>query len=200
MNRTPRTIHFSALEYYLMSLAKNLVLTSVATAISVAAISIKPTQAAVINYDFTVDVTSGDNPGQYSGSFRYDDSTLTNTGFEKIGTERGLAVVFNYLGNTYTEKDDIDYANFPIVSFNNGVLQGLNYWVADKFAFGDDIDNNPDIGGTKFYTINQSVNATQVGTVRYTQVPEPLTVGGTAIAGIMGLWLKRKQKATKIAA
>lgn len=182
-----------------MKSAKNLVLASVATAISVAAIGVKPTQAAVINYQFTVDVTSGGNPGQYYGSFRYDDSTLTNIGLETIGTENGLAVAFNYLGNIYTAQDDTDYANFPIVSFNNGLLQGLNYWVADKFAIAGDL-NTPEVGGNKFYAINQSVNLRPVGTVRYSQVPEPLTLGGTAIAGAIGLWLKRKKKAAKMAA
>jgi hypothetical protein len=182
-----------------MKSAKNLVLATVATAISVAAIGVKPTQAAVINYKFTVDATSGDNPGQYFGSFRYDDSTLTNTGIETIGTENGLALAFNYLGTTYTEKDDIDYANFPIVSFNNGSLLGLNYWVADKFMIVSDV-NTPDVGGNKFYAINQSVNTTQVGKVSYTQVPEPLTIGGTAIAGAMGLWMKRNKKVAKVAA
>ncbi len=182
-----------------MKSTKNLVLATVATAISITAIAVKPTQAAIINYEFTVDVISGDNPGQYFGSFRYDDSTLTNTGIEAIGTENRLALAFNYLGNTYTEKDDTDYANFPIVSFNNGSLLGLNYWVADKFAIAGDL-SNPDVGGNKFYGINQSVNTRQLGTVKYTQVPEPLTIGGTAIAGVMGLWMKRKKKAAKIAA
>lgn len=181
-----------------MKLAKNLVLATIATAISVAAIGIKPTQAAIINYRFTVNATSGENPGKYIGSFRYDDSILTNTGLETIGTENGLALNFNYLGTNYTEKDDIDFEYFPILTFNNGSLQGLSYFVADKFAIASDNLNNPDVGGNRFYVVNQSVNTIEVGTVSY-QVPEPLAIGGTAIAGVMGLWIKRK-KATKVAA
>jgi hypothetical protein len=180
-----------------MNPAKNLVIATVATAISVAVIGVKPTPAAIINYKFTVNATSGNNPGKYFGSFRYDDATLTNTGLETIGTENGLAVNFNYLGTKYTEKDDTDFNLFPIATFNNGALQGLSYFVADKFAIAGDI-NNPDVGGNRFYLVNQSVNTTEVGTVSY-QVPEPLAVGGSAIAGVMGLWIKRK-KATKIAA
>jgi hypothetical protein len=182
-----------------MNSAKNLVLATFATAISVAVMDIAPTQAAIINYNFTVDVTSGDNPGQYFGSFRYDDSTLTNIDSETIGVENGLALKFNYLGTTYTEKDDIDYDSFPIVSFNNGTLLGLSYFVADKFAIAADA-NNLDLGGDKFFTVRNSVNTTQVGTVKYTQVPEPVTIGGTAIATLMGLWLKQKKKAAKVAA
>lgn len=32
-----------------------------------------------------------------------------------------------------------------------------------------------------------------------TAVPEPITLTGTAVAGVMGLWMKRKQKASKAA-
>lgn len=102
------------------------------------------------------------------------------------------------MGNNYTEKDDFDFNLYPILTFNNGKLQGLSYFVADKFAIASDNLNNPDVGGNRFYLLNQSVNATAVGTVSY-QVPEPLTVSGTAIATLMGLWMKRK-KATKLAA
>ncbi|BAY66598.1 hypothetical protein NIES22_67380 [Calothrix brevissima NIES-22] len=182
-----------------MKSAKNLVVATIASAISLITITAaKPTQAAIINYKFKVNATSGDNPGRYFGSFRYDDSSLTNTGLETIGVENGLALNFNYLGNNYTEKDDFDFNLYPILTFNNGKLQGLSYFVADKFAIASDNLNNPDVGGNRFYLLNQSVNATAVGTVSY-QVPEPLTVSGTAIATLMGLWMKRK-KATKLAA
>ncbi|MDZ8140731.1 MAG: PEP-CTERM sorting domain-containing protein [Nostoc sp. DedQUE04] len=179
-----------------MKLAKNISIAAFAVAIAVAAV-IKPTQAALVNYDFTVNATSGDRPGQYFGSFRYDDSTLTNTGLETLGVENGLAVAFNYLGTNYTEADDTDFNSFPIASFNNGKILGLSYFVADQFAIASD-PNTPDVGGNNFYLINQSVNTTQVGTVSYAKVPEPLAVGGTAFAAVMGLWMQRKKRATKV--
>ncbi|MDZ7954221.1 PEP-CTERM sorting domain-containing protein [Nostoc sp. DedQUE09] len=179
-----------------MKLAKDISMAAFAVAISVAAV-VKPTQAALVNYDFTVNATSGDRPGQYFGSFRYDDSTLTNTGLETLGVENGLAVAFNYLGTNYTEVDDTDFNSFPIASFNNGKILGLSYFVADQFAIGGD-PNTPDVGGNKFFVINQSVNATQVGTVSYAKVPEPLALGGTTFAAVMGLWMQRKKRATKV--
>lgn len=179
-----------------MKLAKNLGLATVAVAIAVAA-NAKPTQAALVNYDFLVNATSGDNPGQYFGSFQYDDSTLTNVGLETIGVENGLTLAFNYLGTDYTEEDDTDFDLFPIVSFNNGQILGLSYFVPDQFAIAGDV-NIPDVGGNRFYTIANSVDATEVGTVSYTKVPEPLTIAGTTIAGVMGLWMQRKKKATKL--
>ncbi|MDM9585424.1 PEP-CTERM sorting domain-containing protein [Nostoc sp. GT001] len=179
-----------------MKLAKDISVAVFAVAISVAAV-VKPTQAALVNYDFTVNATSGDRPGQYFGSFRYDDSTLTNTGLETLGVENGLVVAFNYLGTNYTEVDDTDFNSFPIASFNNGKILGLSYFIADQFAIASD-PNTPDVGGNNFYLIDQSVNTTQVGTVSYAKVPEPLAVGGTAFAAVMGLWMQRKKRATKV--
>ncbi|MDZ7994565.1 MAG: PEP-CTERM sorting domain-containing protein [Nostoc sp. EfeVER01] len=179
-----------------MKLAKDISVAVFAVAISVAAV-VKPTQAALVNYDFTVNATSGDRPGQYFGSFQYDDSTLTNTGLETLGVENGLVVAFNYLGTNYTEVDDTDFNSFPIASFNNGKILGLSYFIADQFAIASD-PNTPDVGGNNFYLIDQSVNTTQVGTVSYAKVPEPLAVGGTAFAAVMGLWMQRKKRATKV--
>ncbi|MBH8554526.1 PEP-CTERM sorting domain-containing protein [Nostocaceae cyanobacterium CENA357] len=181
-----------------MKLAKNLGIAAFA-AISVVAVGANPAQAALLNYNFTVNATSGSNPGEYFGSFQYDDSTLTNVGLETLGVENGLAVAFNYLGTNYTEADDTDFDSFPIVSFNNGQVLGLSYFVADQFVIGSDV-NTPDLGGNRFYVIEQSVNATEVGTVSYTKVPEPLAITGTAIASVMGLWMQRKKKATKVTA
>jgi hypothetical protein len=180
-----------------MKLAKNLSIATVAAAMSIAAMGAKPVQAALVNYSFTVNATSGNNPGQYFGSFQYDDSTLTNTGLEILGVKNGLEVAFNYLETNYTEADDTDFDSFPIASFNNGEVLGLSYFVADQFAIASD-PNTPDVGGNNFYLIDQSVNTTQVGTVSYAKVPEPLAVGGTAIAAVMGLWIQRKKIATKV--
>ncbi|MBC6430531.1 PEP-CTERM sorting domain-containing protein [Nostoc sp. HG1] len=180
-----------------MKLAKNLGVATIAVAISFTAVGVKSAQAALVNYGFTVNTTSGDNFGQYFGSFQYDDSTLTNTGLETLGVENGLAVAFNYLGTNYTEGDDTDFNSFPIASFNNGEVLGLSYFVADQFAIASD-PNTPNVGGNNFYLIDQSVNTTQVGTVSYAKVPEPLAVGGTAIAAVMGLWMQRKKRATKV--
>jgi hypothetical protein len=180
-----------------MKLAKNFGIATLAAAISVAVMGTKPVQAALVNYNFTVSATSGDNPGQYFGSFQYDDSALTNIGLETLGVENGLAVAFNYLDTNYTEVDDTDFDSFPIASFNNGEVLGLSYFVADQFAIASD-PSTPDVGGNKFYTITQSVNTTQVGTVKYAKVPEPLAVAGTAIAGVMGLWMQRKKRATRV--
>jgi hypothetical protein len=179
-----------------MKLAKSLGIAAFA-AISVAAAEAQPTQAAIVRYNFTVNATSGNNPGQYFGTLQYDDITLTGSGKETLGVENGLRVTFNYLDNIYTELDDEFYDFYPIVSFNNGGLLGLNYFVADQFFIGDDV-NNSDVGGNRFYEISDSVFTTEVGTVTYSKVPEPFAVAGTAIATTIGLLVKRKKKATLV--
>jgi hypothetical protein len=188
-------IYLSALDYFLMKLAKNLVITSIA-AISVAAISAKPAPAALLKYDFKATTTLGENPGEYFGSFSFDNSTLTNVGIEDIGVEDGLKVAFNYLGNNYTEFDDDGYDRFPIATFNNGNLLGLSYLVPNQFLIGSD-ENTPDIGGNRFYSIQDidgALSAIEIGTVTYAKVPEPLSLGGVAIAATLGSWLNRKKK------
>lgn len=178
-----------------MKLGKSLSIATLA-AISFAAVEAIPTQAATIKYKFTANVTSGSNPGEYLGSFQYDDSFLTGLGLETLGIEDGLKVTFNYLGETFTEEDDADFDAYPIVSFDDGKILGLNYFVADKFTIAGDLDT-PDVGGNIFYVIDESVNTTAVGTVTYSRVPEPLAIGGTAIAATAGLFIKRKKKVTK---
>ncbi|MGF1937740.1 MAG: PEP-CTERM sorting domain-containing protein [Nostoc sp. ChiQUE02] len=178
-----------------MKLAKNIGIAAIAIAVAAVA---KPTQAALVNYGFSVNATSGDNPGQYFGSFQYDDSTLTGTGEETLGVSNGLSILFDYLGTQYTEASDFDYPSSPVVSFTNGNLLGLSYLVEDQFFIGND-PVNPNTGGTKFYSILSAdlLSTTQVGTVSYSKsqsVAEPMTVAGIAIAGVMGLCLKRKKK------
>ncbi|QSJ15719.1 PEP-CTERM sorting domain-containing protein [Nostoc sp. UHCC 0702] len=179
-----------------MKLAKNFGIAGVAVAISVAAVGVKPTQAAIVDYDFTVKATSGDYPGEYYGSFKYDDSSLTGNGYESLSVDNGLSILFDYLGSNYTEIDDFDYGyGYPTVSFQDGNLLGLSYLVEDQFLIAANSDN-ADEGGKNFYTILSAdlLSATEVGTVSYSKVPEPSTLGGMAIASAIGLWWKRQKK------
>lgn len=176
-----------------MKLVKNLGLATIAATISITAINAHSAEAAIVKYNFTVNATSGDNPGTYFGYLQYDDSFLTGLGLENLGASEGLKVAFNYLDTNYTEADDEAFDAFPIVSFNDGQLLGLSYFVPDQFLIGN--AENLNVGANMFYTISDSINTTQVGTVKFAKVPEPFAVGGTAIATTLGLWMKRKKKA-----
>lgn len=150
--------------------------------LSFAVIAAIPVQAATITYNFRADVTSGALLGQtFTGLLSYDDSTLTKVGSEFLSPAEGLEVSFNFLGTAYTEKNDVNFPDFPLTNFNNGVFEGLDFAV----------NNSPTI-----FVINQdqfSYKGEQIGNVTYQSVPEPETVAGLAIfAG--SLFLKKKRK------
>lgn len=180
-----------------MRLTQNFGIATFAIAISLATVEVRPTQAAVIDYKFTVNATSG---SQYFGSFRYDDTNLNGIGAENLDVSNGLlSVVFDYLGTQYTEVDDVDYVSgvAPVISFQDGKLLGLSYLVEDQFFIGGDL-NTPFTGGDKFYTILSAdlLSADEAGTVTYSKVPEPLALLGTAIATVAGLWVNRQKKSS----
>ncbi|BAY18035.1 hypothetical protein NIES21_38780 [Anabaenopsis circularis NIES-21] len=180
-----------------MKLTNNFGIATVAIALSLATVEVKPTQAAVFNYNFTANVTSGPNISQYFGSFRYDDTNLTGVGTENLNVSNGLqSVVFDYLGTRYTETDDFDFPAgiAPVVSFNNGNFVGLSYLVEDQFFIGD--VNTPSTTGNRFYSIVSAdlLSTTEQGAVTYTRVPEPLALFGTAIATATGFLVNRKKK------
>ena len=69
--------------------------------------------------------------------------------------------------------------------------------VEDQFFIGNN-PGNPNTGGTKFYSILSAdlLSTIEVGTVTYsksTPVPEPMTLGGIAIASAMALGMKPKK-------
>ncbi|MBD6619791.1 PEP-CTERM sorting domain-containing protein [Komarekiella sp. 'clone 1'] len=69
-------------------------------------------------------------------------------------------------------------------------LQRSNFQTNGIIAFGDQT-NDSGLDG-RFALKSISVERTPV-------VPEPFTLGGTAVAGAIGLWMKRKHKASKVA-
>ena len=70
----------------------------------------------------------------YLGSLCYDDENLNGSGWEKLSlngngsTKKGLlGVTFDFKGHTFTEADDTDYPNYPVIKFYNGVFKGLDF-------------------------------------------------------------------------
>lgn len=159
----------------------------VATAVSTffAVMEASPLQAATITYDFKADVTSGSLLGQtFTGFLSYNDSALTGVESEDLGPADELKVSFNFLGATYTEKNEQEFPDFPLVNFNNGVFEGLDFFVNDS----------PTI-----FVINLdefSYGGETVGNVTYTRsepVPEPGTIVGLVTLGLGGLFLKKNR-------
>jgi hypothetical protein len=190
--------------------------------------SIKSAEAVTFTYDFTVDVTSGTSVGKYKGNFSFDPAKpflpcdTAQPFYCANPVDHDLKVQFNFLGKTYTEKDDIGYNFFPNVVFNSPIFNTqssqsavLSFLVDPAastngfFIFG----NIFRVGsGTNLFTA-----ATNVGTVSYalrppdtkpgplpcengscTAVPEPSEIAGSGVAlGLLGLvWSARRKRNT----
>ena len=105
-----------------------------------------PAQAALLKYDFTVNIPEIPSLVQpLAGSagsvfFTYDD-TATPV-FDPFGSSfvGVIDLEFNFLGNTFTASDNVGVASgisdipFPSVGFKDGVLQGLNYVVTSTIS------------------------------------------------------------------
>lgn len=154
--------------------------------------------AARFAADFSVDITSGDFlVGEtFSGQVVYDDQFITGVGTELVDLASGLiSLDFTYVDSdlttpvTYTEADDDIAAGFPVVTFQNGELAGLDYSVAITpdlaFQFFEDPFGS---GEFVFLTDDFATFEGNTGTIAFaepTPVPEPaLLTGLMAAAGI----------------
>jgi hypothetical protein len=169
-------------------MAKHALVICAGSLIGAAAISaaIAPSaKAAFLTYDFTVNVTSGGAIGRYDGNFRFDASKpliLCDAvrGFYCANpVDNNLTVQFDFLGKTYTEKDDSGFNLFPNVVFNSPVINAqssqdvaLSFLVSPPqadgfFIFGGDFRMGR---GTDLFS-----EATSVGNVviRTLQLPGP---------------------------
>ncbi|MFN6469998.1 MAG: PEP-CTERM sorting domain-containing protein [Nostoc sp. SerVER01] len=161
-------------------------------ALGLATIDIKSASAAILNYAFTVD--SPINKGQ--GFFSFDDSTFSNDSIPEA-IAKSLSFQFDGESTIYTEQDDLNYPDFPIVySIGQTDSVGLEYTFNDKL--------NPDnfitdeIVGESFTALSSSSPNTELfsGQVSYKKVPEPTTLG--AILWVSGLAWILKTKATSM--
>lgn len=151
----------------------------------------KSASAAIIYYDFTVDspITKG------NGSFSFDDATFSNDNIP-VAPIKSLNFQFDGESNIYTESDDTEYPTFPLVfptTFLTGTKSvGLEYKFLDKA----NPAINYEINGYDF-TITSANNQIGLGKVSYKIVPEPITLGGSFVAGSIGWLMKRKRKSVK---
>ncbi|WP_052754532.1 hypothetical protein [Calothrix sp. 336/3] len=117
---------------------RNLSITTVATCltwVSLAIFNSYLVKAVTVSRTFTVSdftrpgIGITDNilfpPGKsYTGVFSYNDELLTGSGSTEISL---FHLSFNFLGITYTERDDVGYPRFPKITIQNGNFQGLNF-------------------------------------------------------------------------
>jgi hypothetical protein len=87
--------------------------------------AVLPAQAAIQNYTFDGAFDSGFYIGEtFSGSFSYDDATITNSGFELVSLS---SFDMSLLSNIYSLADaSVDPDALPDVSFQDGSFLGLS--------------------------------------------------------------------------
>ncbi len=180
-----------------MKLFPKLVLAIASLTLGFATVDVKSVSAAIINYAFTVDspITKG------NGFFSFDDSTFSNE-FNPVAPIQSLSLNFDGDSTIYTEKDDSNYPDFPVV-FPATSSTGQTYFALD-YLFNDKANPSSSISyeiiDEDFTAFSRtSPDAEPIsGRVSYTQVPEPTPLVGALFACSFGWIMKRKVASMKI--
>lgn len=165
---------------------QNFVIATASLAFGLVLINANPAQAAKITYDFSVSIDSGTLLNEtYSGSFSFDDITLTGVGDEFLPVSD---LKFNFLDTDYIATDDSE------VVFLDGNFLGLSFSTDAYFSF---------VPG--FFSLNESFFAYDLGSqevgigdINYTvrssnPVPEPATIIGFVTTVILGSSLRKNK-------
>lgn len=156
--------------------------------------AVLPAQAAIQNYNFSGAMDSGFyNGASFSGSFSFDDASLTASGLELLGLN---AINLSVLNSHFTQ---LDALVTPDVAFQDGVFLGLEWSVNSS---------TPDLGfsfiagsvdaSDAYVAYNTNLGNSGAGSVNYAPVPEPesyamLLAGLGMLAGMA----RRNKKSNK---
>ena len=158
-------------------------ISAIATTIALTLTAIKPAQSATLTYNISGTTDSGPLVGEtYSGSFSFDDATLTRNGSEFL-TPTNLNL--NFSNPIFSNATPMLPAQ---LAFSNGTFLGLNISTS-IYSF---------VPG--FFSLNEALFAYQVnqqggaGSINYTlrqepaaSVPEPTATIGLLLLGIWGI-------------
>ncbi|MEA5602530.1 PEP-CTERM sorting domain-containing protein [Nostoc sp. UHCC 0252] len=179
-----------------MKIVPKLAIAAASLTLGFAVVDAKSVSAAIINYAFTVDssITKG------NGFFSFDDSTLSND-YTPEATIQSLSFQFDGDSTVYTEQDDNNYPDFPVV-FQTTSLTGETSFALD-YLFNDKSDPTSslsyEIVGEDFTIFSRTSPdvAPISGRVSYRQVPESTPLFGALFACSFGLMMKRKVASMK---
>lgn len=159
-----------------MKLAKNLSIATAGVALSLAAVSAKPAQAATVNFlgqsgnEYSYNVAS-----TVAGEILGKNSLIALTGLSgvtSVNPGSAFTSIFDATSVSLTAKNDIALTTPLLFSiFSSAPAASVN-----------------------FAAVNFKVlSATTAGTTTGPAVPEPMTVGGSLLAIGFGTWMKRKK-------
>ena len=178
---------------FLNSSIKQLALATGSIAV-MAAIGVAPASAAIVSYNFDINVDSGLFTEQtFSGSLSFDDASLTGTGSESVEIE---SLSLDFFGTVYTEAD---LEVTPDVEFLDGELLGLSL-SSEDFESLDGVFF--EINQESFYYAISSSELEGNGSIDYTFVEDgPENVASTPepasllALGVVGLAIARRRRA-----
>jgi hypothetical protein len=152
---------------------------------------------------FTADLDKPFDPYDYLNNFfkKWDVRVFAPNG-QSVGRFRNI-----YLGNP--APDDIGFQSQNGIAFIGGNYTGFWLYGTPKyiggiptygiFSYASTITTSA-ITYVNYFQISEPYKAFGENTVFGEKiVPEPFSLGGTALAGAMGLWMKRKRKASQSA-
>ncbi|NOT67566.1 MAG: PEP-CTERM sorting domain-containing protein [Methylophilaceae bacterium] len=133
--------------------------------------AVLPAQAAIQNYNFSGAMDSGHyNGASFSGSFSFDDASLTASGSEWINLN---SINMHFLSSTFTQANTLALSDMD-VAFQDGALLGLEWSVNSStpnvgFSFIAGIVDASDA----YVIYDTNLGNSGAGSVIYAAVPEP---------------------------
>lgn len=145
--------------------------------------------ANFVTKDWTGMVESGPFAGQTSvGTFTYDQDLVEASGPTNLGPFEGVELVFNFLGQNFTDMNDVAWPLLPNLSFLDGDLQTLDYQVSSGIS-------NPNVLQFSTSSITMMQDGSFYSPISVVAVPEPETYAMMlAGLGLLGLMVKRRQR------
>jgi len=147
--------------------------------------------AALVTESFSVTAIFGPFAGATgTGSFSYDDMSITGIGDEIITAADGLTLDFTVFGQMFTEADDVDAPDYPELSFFDGEVVSLDFLVIDPVDCGDCLNPvdilDPTVTNVGFFDLAPSSAGGFEGEMFVNTVPVPAAVWLFA-SGFLGL-------------
>ncbi|GJD16209.1 hypothetical protein RIVM261_011650 [Rivularia sp. IAM M-261] len=200
-----------------MNLVRNLRINTAVTCLSLAVFNTNLVQAGIVSRTFTVSDFSRPGIGtidninlsygkSYSGIFTYNDELL-NKSYKEIPI---LNLNFDFLGSTYTERNDVSYPEFPKLNIEDITNPTLNFVInkpglaanfnSSGFVFG--LSPSASAGRNESgYSVVDQINGLYVGRVSYGEatvvsVFEPSGVAGIICLTFSGWFVSRKKVKT----